>query len=252
MAPAPDSKLAARVLPAPLYRALTHAFAQGITRCMLVGGTALAGYYAGHRKSDDLNLFAADESSWRAAVLAARSLGPLGAAIEERQRSSQFYSATCELEGHVFTVQVVLDPNLFAIGGFHRAADAVLVADLPTLLKMKAATLVSRCAEKDLYDLLWLFRQEPDLTLEGLVELGSEIDGGMSAEAVLTSLVGTTLSKSSCQFSSTETPAAVFRKVSSLKKKLARGFERIARAQPAPEIGELMRRLRPGPRRRRR
>jgi hypothetical protein len=244
MAPTPDSKLAARTLPAPLYRALKHVFAQGITRCMLVGGTALAGYYAGHRRSDDLDLFAGDEPSWRAAVLAAKSLGSLGAAIEERQSSSQFYSATCELDKHLFTVQVVLESNLFVFGSFHRAADGVLVADVPTLLKMKAATLVSRCAEKDLYDLLWLLRREPGLTLERLVELGSQVDGGMSAEAALTSLVGTTVSKGACAFSRTESPGAVFRKISSLKKELERGFERIAREQPAPPIGELIRRLR--------
>ncbi len=211
---------------------------------MLVGGTALAGYYAGHRRSDDLDLFAGDESSRRATVLAVKSLSTLGAAIEERLSTSQFYSATCELDGHLFTVQVVLDSNLFVIAGFHQAADGVLVADLPTLLKMKAATLVSRCAEKDLYDLLWLLRREPGLTLEKLVELGAQVDAGMSPEAVLTSLVGTTLSKGACTFSRTESPGAVFRKISSLKKKLERGFERIALGQPAPPIGELILRLR--------
>ena len=40
MALAPDSRLARRVLPGPLYRALTHVFAQGISGCMLE--TALA------------------------------------------------------------------------------------------------------------------------------------------------------------------------------------------------------------------
>src|SRR5262245_41974283 len=128
MAPTPDSKLAARTLPPPLYRALTHVFAQRIKGCMLVGGTALAGYYAGHRRSDDLDVFAADESSWQATVLAVKSLRRLGAAIEERQSSAQFYSATCELDGHPFTVQVVLDSNLFSAGGSQRAADGVLVA----------------------------------------------------------------------------------------------------------------------------
>jgi hypothetical protein len=247
MAPTPDSKIAARTLPAPLYRALKHVFAQGITRCMLVGGTALAGYYAGHRRSDDLDLFAGDESSWRAAVLAVKSLGSLGAAILERQSSSQFYSATCELDEHPFTVQVVLESDLFVSGGFYRASDGVLVADLATLLKMKAATLVSRCAEKDLYDLLWLLRREPDLTLERLVELGSQVDGGMNAEAVLTSLVGTTPSKEACAFSLTESPGAVLRKVSKLRNELERGFEKLAREQPAPPIRELIRKLRPKP-----
>ena len=74
MALAPDSRLAQRVLPDPLYRALTHVYAQRISGCMLAGGTAISGYYAGHRRSDDLELFAKDEDAHRAAVLAARSL----------------------------------------------------------------------------------------------------------------------------------------------------------------------------------
>ena len=48
----PKSRLAADVLPAPLHRALTHVFSSGLSGCMLVGGTALAGYYAAHRRSD--------------------------------------------------------------------------------------------------------------------------------------------------------------------------------------------------------
>jgi hypothetical protein len=249
MAPEPDSELAARVLPAPLYRALTHIFAQGITRSMLVGGTALAGYYAGHRRSDDLDIFSADESSWRAAVLAAKSLDRLGAAIVEQQSSAQFYSATCTLEGHAFTVQAVLDPNLFAVGACRRAADGVLVVDVPTLLKMKAATLVSRCSEKDLYDLLWLLRHSSDVTAEALLALGSEIDGGMTAESVLMSLAGTPLSLAACEFSLTQSAGDVIREISGLKEELEKGFERIARDQPPPPISECIRKLRPPPER---
>ena len=63
----PQSSLAEQVLPGPLYQALTHVFGQGVSGCMLVGGTALAGYYAGHRRSDDLDLFTEDAFSQRAA-----------------------------------------------------------------------------------------------------------------------------------------------------------------------------------------
>ncbi len=75
----PQSRLAADVLPAPLHRALRHVFAQGLSGSMLVGGTALAGYYAGHRRSDDLDLFTKDDLSQAAAVLAVKSLRNTGA-----------------------------------------------------------------------------------------------------------------------------------------------------------------------------
>ena len=54
------------------------------------------------------------------------------------------------------------------------------------------------------------------------------------------------MSKEACRFSLKESPAVVYRKVSALKKELERGFEMIAREEPAPSIGELIRRLRPG------
>ncbi len=212
---------------------------------MLVGGTALAGYYAGHRRSDDLDLFVRDDGAFRAAVLAVKSLTELGAAVEERQGSTRFYSATCALDGHAFTVQVVLDANLFTVGACRVAADGAAVADLPTLLRMKAATLVSRCAEKDLYDLAWLFDREPGLTVERLLELGSSIDGGMTAEGVLTSMVGTTLTAAACGFSPAHAAGEVFRRVSRLKERLEHGFAQAAENKSPPPIGELIRKLRP-------
>jgi hypothetical protein len=240
---APQSRLAEEVLPAPLHRALTHVFGQGVSECMLVGGTALAGYYAGHRRSDDLDLFTKDAPAQRACVLAVQSLIDVGASLSDERSSARFHHAACHLGGHDFTAQVVLDPNLFRVGSGARADDGVFVADLPTLLKMKAATLVSRCAEKDLYDLIWLFDQERELGVAELIALGSEIDAGMDAEAVLASLVGTELRESACGFSAGQSASEVYAAITELKRGLVRGLERHLRGQPAPPIAALLRRL---------
>ena len=244
LAQEPQSSLAAQVLPAALYRALTHVFAQRLTGCMLVGGTALAGYYAGHRRSDDLDLFTAEDFSQRASVFAVKSLREVGTTFAEERNTAHFYHATCRLEGHDFTAQVVLDANLFRIGSGLRADDNVIVADLKTLLKMKAATLVSRGSEKDLYDLIWLFDQDTELDIPGLISLGSEIDGGMNAEALLTNLVATELRESACDFSLTKKAGDVYADVSRLQKTLVRGTESFLRGQPAPPIAALIRKLR--------
>lgn len=240
----PQSSLAARVLPVPLYRALTHVFSQGVSGCTLVGDTALAGYYAGHRRSDDLDLFVEDDISQRATVLAVKSLREFGANLGDERTSAHFYHATCHLDGHDFTAQVVLDSNLFEVGSMLRADDGVVVADPHTLLKMKAATLVSRGGEKDLYDLLWLFDQENELDVPTLIALGTEIDGGMNAEALLTSLVATELHKSACDFSLTQKADEVFADVTRLQKTLVRSVETFLRGQPAPPIAALIRKLR--------
>ena len=240
----PQSRLAADVLPAPLHRALTHVFAQGLSGSMLVGGTALAGYYAGHRRSDDLDLLSEDVPSQKAAVLAVKSLRDIGATLGDERTSAHFYHATCQLDGHDFTAQVVLDSNLFEIGSGIMADDGVFVADLTTLLKMKAATLVSRGSEKDLYDLHWLFNQESELNLATLIALGTEVDGGMNAEALLTNLVGTQLRESACDFSLTQGSVDVYAVVTRLQKSLVRGIESFLRGRPAPSIATLIRKLR--------
>jgi hypothetical protein len=240
----PKSRLAADVLPAPLHRALTHVFSSGLSGCMLVGGTALAGYYAAHRRSDDLDLFTEDDLSQKAAVLAVKSLRDIGATLGDERTTAHFYHATCHLDGHDFTAQVVLDSNLFEIGSGAMADDGVFVADLKTLLKMKAATLVSRGSEKDLYDLRWLFDQESELDLATLIALGTEVDGGMNAEALLTNLVGTQLRESACDFSLTQGSVDVYAVVTQLQKSLVRGIESFLRGRPAPSIAALVRKLR--------
>jgi hypothetical protein len=243
LAQKPESRLAAEVLPPPLYRALAHVFSQGVQGAMLVGGTALAGYYAGHRRSDDLDVFTEDPLAHKAAVLSVRSLGELHCSFASERSSARFYHAGCRLDGHDFTVQVALDPNLFAVGSGSRADDGVIVADLETLLKMKAATLVGRASEKDLYDLSWLFTHARRLDVATLIRLGQEVDGGMTGEGLLISLVGTDMRESACGFSLTESPADVLAAVTRVRDVLIRGVERHLRSEPAPPIAALVRAL---------
>ncbi len=211
---------------------------------MLVGGTALAGYYAAHRRSDDLDLFAKDPLAHKAAILSVQSLRQLGTSFADVRSSAHFYHATCRLDGHDFTVQVVLDPNVFAIGSALEADDGVIVATPETLLKMKAATLVSRASEKDLYDLSWFFQKDDQLDIESLIALGKEVDGGMNAEAVLISLVGAEIRVSACGFSLSHSSKEVLAEVARVKKGLVKGVESYLRDQPALPIAELIRRLR--------
>src|SRR3989339_1159256 len=99
----PKSRLAAEVLPPPLHRALTHVFAQGIDGTMLVGGTALAGYYAGHRRSDDLELLTGHPLAQRATVLSVKSLAQIGCSLAHERGSAPFHHATRRLDGHDLT-----------------------------------------------------------------------------------------------------------------------------------------------------
>jgi hypothetical protein len=240
----PDADLARRTLPAPIYAALEHVFAVAADGVMLVGGTALSGFYAGHRRSDDLDLFVRESVVFDAVRRRVRSLTKLGAELRQQHSSPGFSRVVATLDGHRFTVDVVLDENLFRVGEAV-AVRGMRVATLETLLMCKAATLVSRCSEKDLYDLWWLGSHGTKLDPEELVRLGSRIDAGADAESILISLTSTSLSASACDFARSGGPSAatIYRRVVALKAELETAFGRHLEAQPAPPLAKSLRQL---------
>jgi hypothetical protein len=76
----PDERIAKKALPAPLRSAIEAVFAGGLENVALVGGTALSGYYAGHRRSDDMDLFTKDSIAQELAVRRVKELPPFPAA----------------------------------------------------------------------------------------------------------------------------------------------------------------------------
>jgi hypothetical protein len=244
----PRLDLARRVLSPPLLKALLYIFDQHLPRdaVMLVGGTALAGFYAGHRRSDDLDLFVRDSEIHLTVVKAVQALEHIGVQRVDGLRTSQYYRCTCALDEHSFTVDVVVDGNLFRTGEGVVVEDRLSVASLETLLKMKAATLVSRAGEKDLFDLCWLFEHFPELSLPALLEQGREIDGGVNPEAVLLSLSSARLEEAACGFGIGEeaSATAIFKKVSALRQALLRELSLYLHAKETQHpLGELVKAL---------
>jgi len=242
----PDEGIAKESLPEPLYRAIVFLFSQDVPDSMLVGGSALSGFYAGHRRSDDLDIFVRSPLSFQQMILAVRALKDLGTEVQEGTHSQHYYRATCTLEGHTFTIDLVLDANVFEVGAWHLTDSGVCVADLATLFKMKSATLLSRCSEKDLFDLQWLFSVFPEKTTLSLMEAGRCIDGGMSAENLLYSISSATLKQDACGFGlkPADTPAVVYERVSLFREQLTREFDALLTNSPPTELGQIVARLR--------
>lgn len=189
----------------------------------LVGGTALSAYYFGHRRSDDLDLFAADERSLNMAVAAMRALAKSGLMLKEESRTPLYYHANAINDCHKFTIDIVLDENVHKVGRAVRTGDGISVADLDTLFAMKVATLVSRASEKDLFDLDYMFGLVGHWTVETLITAGRTMDAGLDEETLLISLKGTLLRKEACNFlpaHSTLTLEQAFRKVANLRHKI--------------------------------
>jgi hypothetical protein len=238
----PNPNLAVQVLPRPLYRAIVDVFAHGGEGVALVGGTAIAGFYAGHRRSDDMDLFTRDEISQRETVLAIKNLKKLGARITQESHTPLFYHAICELDGHTFTADAVLDENLFRVGDFCRVKPGILVAKLDTLLAMKMATLVSRSSEKDIFDLKWLLAHQPKCSTADLIAMAAKIDGGANAENMLASVGGANLRESACDFSlnSKMTKAQIFKEIKSEQKAWIQRLQKYLRTAPPPKVAALI------------
>ena len=240
----PRADLAASVLPAPLLQSLRHICAQGVSDVMLVGGTALAGFYAAHRRSDDLDLFSKSDPAQQGLILAVRSLEEQGVVFEEQYRSAQYYRAVCRAQGLRFTIDAVLDRRLFEVGEY-TLADGIPVATVKTLMMTKAATLLSRCSEKDLFDLIWIL-QHQDISLPDFLELGKLVDGGMDAEAVLMVVSGTELSIDACRFALAPdvTAADIHAQISAFKLEIQKALSSYLHQQPVPPMGKLVEKLR--------
>lgn len=219
----PLKHLSTKASPLALRQALRHIFSQVDEGVWLVGGTALAGYYAEHRRSDDLDLFAKDEFTFKTLVAAVKSLQKAKAIFSDERSSSSFYHVLCRFAGHQFTIDAVLDENLHRIGNAWKDADGVLVADLQTLLTMKMGTLISRVSEKDLFDLAWLFEHMENLDLVELIKQASLIDGGIVPETLLYTLSAAILREEACHFTLPHDelkPKDVLKKIQNFKKQL--------------------------------
>lgn len=242
----PSLEMARNALPSPLFNVITWLMDLQLRDCALVGGTALSGFYTGHRRSDDIDLFTKDEISHKSAVVAMQSLKQKSVLYHKEVTSPYYYHANCSLEDHYFTIDIVNDSHLFEVGEFHLVEKKLEVASLHTLLRMKAATLVSRCSEKDLSDLLQLFALFSNLTIDKLIDLGHSIDAGVTAESMLASIGGATLNKEACDFSVDPKikKEQVFKEIRTFQKLLIKSLQEYLKKQPPPPLGELLKQAR--------
>lgn len=219
---APKPRIATRCTTKALRTALRQIFAVLDQKVWLVGGTALAGYYAAHRRSEDLDLFAQDPRALDDAIRAARQLVTQGAVLTNERRTPNYYHADMALLDHAFTINIVLDAHLHTIGTAHHTQDGVWVADVTTLMAMKIASLVSRCSEKDVFDLAWIDTALGPLDPQALIQAGASIDGGVTAETLLYSLSAASLRATACGFAlgGKRAQASAYRRILRFRKQL--------------------------------
>jgi len=237
----PKLDIAKRVLPPQLFKVL-ESLMQNKCPGVLVGGTALSGFYTAHRRSDDIDLFTQDESSQKATVYIVKNLKNISVEFHNETTSAYYYHANCSLNDHRFTIDVVMDKNLFQVGDFHLVNQNFKVASLETLLRMKSAALVSRASEKNLSDLIKLFAIFINLSISRFIELGASIDAGVNSESMLASLAGTTLRKESCDFSISPNinKDDVYKEIKSFSKRFIVLLQNHLKNQEAPPLKDII------------
>jgi predicted nucleotidyltransferase component of viral defense system len=146
----------------------THAF-------RLTGGAALGGFYLFHRRTEDLDLFAAPPTSIGEGERALRAAASeLGVALEIKQDAPDFKRFVVAGGGRRTVVDMVIDrvPRLdpdVVVEGIHLESEREILGN-------KVCTLLSRMEPRDLVDLRALLAR--GYTLEDGLGFARRKDGG--------------------------------------------------------------------------
>ena len=147
----------------PLQRELLAAFCERERRFFLTGGAALAGFYFGHRTTEDLDFFSGPGPDLAEAGLAAEDAArAVGARLELRSVHPDFRRYVARREDEECTIDLVIDrapmvdPDKASFGD-------VRVDTLREIAANKICTLLSRSEVKDLVDLQVLVTAGIDL-----------------------------------------------------------------------------------------
>lgn len=138
---------------APLQIELLEAFFAREQLFFLTGGAALVGYYLGHRRTADLDLFATREASIDQGVRSLRAASDaIGAGVESLQESQDFRRFAVRRGADLTIVDLVIDRAPQAFAEKQRVGDVRL--DPPReIAANKICTLLDRMEVRDLVDL---------------------------------------------------------------------------------------------------
>ncbi len=142
-----------------LQRAILKAFFRSERGFFLTGGAALAGFYLGHRSTDDLDLFTVSEGAFeRGRHVLGEVAADLGGDLVTRQNAPGFQRHVLTVGVEAVVVDLVYERavQLFKDKPEH---DGVFVDPIEEILANKLTTIAGRAEERDLIDLLHIERE---------------------------------------------------------------------------------------------
>lgn len=145
----------------------------------LTGGAALAGYHLGHRRTDDLDLFALEKDAFeRGRFALADAADELGATLEVRQAAPGFQRVFVARGDEGVVVDLVWE-RVPQLSVEKLQVEGVRLDPPEEILVNKLTTVASRCEVRDLVDLMLLERS--GLEIEAFLAEALRKDGGCTA-----------------------------------------------------------------------
>ncbi|MBI2900436.1 MAG: nucleotidyl transferase AbiEii/AbiGii toxin family protein [Planctomycetes bacterium] len=144
----------------------------------LTGGTALAAFYLGHRRSDDLDFFTIDDAAWASVAAAAEGAArDLGAEIEWTRTAPQFRRCVLSRGADAVVADFVRDIDAQIVRE-KPTRDGIVVDSIEDIAANKICTLLGRQEAKDYIDVYFLAKAGIDPL--AMVPLANRKDAGVN------------------------------------------------------------------------
>jgi len=147
------------------------AFFEREGRFFLTGGGALAGFYLGHRETNDLDLFTTDDVLDEGEAALRDAAASLGASIERVRTAPEFRRRVVRRSGESVVVDLVRD-RVPQARPEKPILEGVRVDPPEEIFANKLCTLLSRSEPRDLVD------------VRGLEALGLDLDAALAAASL--------------------------------------------------------------------
>jgi predicted nucleotidyltransferase component of viral defense system len=144
----------------------------------LSGGGALAGFYLGHRKTEDLDLFTLNDEIQRGFEILREVGVELGATIEPLQTSPDFRRVLVSRDDDAVVIDLVRE-YVYQVDGQKRIVNGIRVDTAEEIFANKLAALLSRSEIRDLVDIYEL--EKAGYAFEPALWAAAKKDTGLSA-----------------------------------------------------------------------
>ncbi len=147
------------------------------SRFFLTGGAALVGYYLGHRRTEDLDLFTLENEIEHGFSIVNEVAREIGAEVESIQTSPDFRRLLVRRDNEAVVVDLVHE-YVYQIDKEKRVIRGVRIDSPEEILANKLCALLSRSEVRDLVDVRAM--EQAGYPIENAIEAAAKKDSGFT------------------------------------------------------------------------